>query len=554
MRRAVVPSAAMENGRTGTRYRLLLPTHGTGRVGNALINFFLAFLAAGLLLGCATVAVRSMRAATSPAGVLRRLLRDPTEVDVAAGRTWGPATLRTSDAGPLCFVERQHYVSGKNGGWRTDSWAWTGADPMLELGRVTFRRNLQALAFDPREPAVVADEAVHRARINFAPGGRLRAQCLYDGTSAFADLCVAPGAHTAGRCADDSATTLTLGHGSPAARVRKHANSAAAGLTAALVAAALLAAYVWRALRRGAIVEALGAWSRAPLPGSRAPMWVGLGAAVALACAAAIAVATARTVIPHYVSGYVFAAFVLAAVAAGLVAANDRRRKVTRAIEPVEAAETSRLARVGEGMAEIEVRVRADAPTAEVPSVGSFAFVRVDVKRAVAVGRSVTLVHLHTASWPATVPVEDPSGVGLLDPADATLDLRARFVQASGAAAVALLDRLAQTPFGRTGAEQDPNVSIEVEVSYLLPGDALYLLGHIRRVEDPSASTTYRAMGTLPVITATEGAQLAVHAGREATLLRGLATERVYLTLAMCGLAGGSAGLVAALAWLATRA
>ena len=520
MRRAVVPSAAMENGRTGTRYRLLLPTHGTGRVGNALINFFLAFLAAGLLLGCATVAVRSMRAATSPAGVLRRLLRDPTEVDVAAGRTWGPATLRTSDAGPLCFVERQHYVSGKNGGWRTDSWAWTGADPMLELGRVTFRRNLQALAFDPREPAVVADEAVHRARINFAPGGRLRAQCLYDGTSAFADLCVAPGAHTAGRCADDSATTLTLGHGSPAARVRKHANSAAAGLTAALVAAALLAAYVWRALRRGAIVEALGAWSRAPLPGSRAPMWVGLGAAVA----------------------------------AGLVAANDRRRKVTRAIEPVEAAETSRLARVGEGMAEIEVRVRADAPTAEVPSVGSFAFVRVDVKRAVAVGRSVTLVHLHTASWPATVPVEDPSGVGLLDPADATLDLRARFVQASGAAAVALLDRLAQTPFGRTGAEQDPNVSIEVEVSYLLPGDALYLLGHIRRVEDPSASTTYRAMGTLPVITATEGAQLAVHAGREATLLRGLATERVYLTLAMCGLAGGSAGLVAALAWLATRA
>ena len=186
----------MEHGRTGTRYRLLLPTIGQGRVANVLINLLLALLAAGLLLGCASVAVRSMREATSPAGVLRRLLRDPTEVDRAAGRTWGPATLRTSDAGPLCYVERQHYVSGKNGGWRTDSWIWTGADPMLELGRATFRLNLRALDFDPRNPEVVADEAVHRARVRFTPGGRLREQCLHDGASAFADLCVAPATGT----------------------------------------------------------------------------------------------------------------------------------------------------------------------------------------------------------------------------------------------------------------------------------------------------------------------------------------------------------------------
>lgn len=545
----------MEHGRTGTRYRLLLATHGQGRLANILINLLVALIAGVMALVCAAAAVRSMREAASPAGVLRRLLRDPTEVDRAAGRTWGPATLRTSDAGPLCYVERQHYVSGKNGGWRTDSWIWTGADPMLELGRATFRLNLRALDFDPRNPEVVADETAYRARVRFEAGGRLREQCLHDGASAFADLCVAPGAHTTDRCLDDSPTTLTLGDGSAAARVRRHANRAAAGLTAALLAAALLAAYLWRALRRGAIVEALGAWSRRPPPGSRALVWVGIGAAVALAGAAAIAVANAPSVIPHYVSGYVFAAFVLGAAAAGLVAAHDRRRKVMRAIEPVEAAETARLARVGEGMAELEVRVRADAPTVEVPGVGSFAFVRVEVKRVVVVGRSVTLVPLHTAAWPATVPVEDPSGLGLLDPRGATLDLRAHFFHASRAEACAFLKKLAQqTPFGSTGAELDANVSIEVEVSYLDPGERAYLLGHIRRVEDPSVATTYRAMGTLPVITATDDAKLAVHAGTEASLLRGLAAERAYLTLAMGALAGLSGGLVAALAWLATRA
>ena len=59
---------------------------------------------------------------------------------------------------------------------------------MLELGRSTFRLNLQAVEFDPRDPDVVADESAHRARINFVPGGRLREQCLHDGATAFADL------------------------------------------------------------------------------------------------------------------------------------------------------------------------------------------------------------------------------------------------------------------------------------------------------------------------------------------------------------------------------
>ncbi len=152
------------------------------------------------------------------------------------------------------------------------------------------------------------------------------------------------------------------------------------------------------------------------------------------------------------------------------------------------------------------------------------------------------------------VPDQAPSGSGLLELAEATLDLRARFFHVSGSDAVKLLYELAHTPFGSTGVEHEHNVSLEVEVSYLEAGDALYLLGLIRRVEDPSAPASYRNMGTLPVITATDAHRLAVHAGTERSLLRGLALERTYLAMVMGAGATLAASLVAALAWLATRA
>lgn len=542
----------MEHGRTGARYRFLIPTPGSSRAANLLLNFFAALVALGALLGCAAVARRALREATSTQGVLHRLLREPTADDLARGRAWGVGTLRTADGAPLCYVERQHYVSGKNGGWRTDSWAWIGDAPTVDLGPASHGLNLRAVDFDPLEPDVVGDEAPYRARVRFNPGGRLRARCVAAGERVFADLCVGP-LGAAGSCADGSPSVLTRGPGGPAARVRSHANNAAAGLTGVLIAAALLALYAWRAARVGPVADALVAWNPAPPPPSRAGVWAALGLAVAFALAVCLVYATASSATPYYVGGYAFAAVALGAAAVGLVLAAGRRRTLLRAIEPVDAAETARLARVGEGMAELEVRVRPDAPTANFPGLPPCAWLRVEVKRILGSGRSQRTYVLRSRSWPDTVPVEDETGAGLVDLADTALDLRAVSFHASGDEARALLQTLAPTPFGSTGAEQDAVLSIDVEASYLAPGEALYLLGHIRRVEDPNASTTYRAMGTLPVISAASDRRLIAHAGREATLRRGLSRERAYLAAASGVVGGLGVALTAALVWLATR-
>ena len=543
----------MEHGRTGARYRFLIPTPGSSRAVNLFINFFAATLAFFVLLGCAAVARRALREVASPEGVLHRLLRAPTADDLARGRTWGVGTLRTADGAPLCYVERQHYVSGKNGGWRTDSWAWVGDAPTVDLGGAAHDLNPRAVGFDPLEPAVVGDEAPYRARVRFEYGGRLRAQCVAAGESVFADLCVGP-IGAAGSCADGSPSVLTRGPGGPAARVRSHANNTAGGLTLAFLAAALLALYGWRVVRVGAVADALVGWNPAPPPPSRAGVWAALGLAVGFALAACLFYATASAATPYYVGGYAFAALTLGAAAVGVVLAAGRRRTLLRAMEPVDAAETARLARVGEGMAELEVRVRPDAPTVDFPGLPPCAWLRVEVKRILGSGRSQRTYVLRSRSWPDTVPVEDETGAGLVDLTDTALDLRAVSFHATGDEARGLLQALAATPFGSTGAEQDAVLSLDVEASYLAPGEALYLLGHIRRVEDPNASTTYRAMGTLPVISAASDRRLIAHAGGEATLRRGLSRERTYLAAAS-GLVGGlGAALVAALAWLATRA
>ncbi len=543
----------MEHGRTGARYRFLIPTPGSSRAGNLALNFFAASAALFFLMGCAALARRALREVTSHDGVLHRLLREPSAADVALGRDWGVGTLRTTDGAPLCYVERQHYVSGKNGGWRTDSWAWMGDDPTVDLGPASHGLDSRALDFDPLEPDVVSDEAPYRARVRFNPGGRLRAQCVAAGDPVFADLCLGP-LGGAGRCADGSPSVLTRGPGGPAARVRRHASNAAAGLTAAYLAAALLALYGWRAARVGAVADALVGWNPAPPPASRKGAWAAIGLTVGLALAVCLFYATASAATPHYVGGYAFAAVALGAAAAGLVLASGRCRKVLRAIEPVDAAEASCLAQVGDGMAELEVRVQPDAPTADFPGLAPCAWLRVEVKRIVGSGRSHHAYVLRSRSWPDTVPVEDETGVGLVDLTNTALDLRAVSFHASGDEARGLLQTLAATPFGSTGAEQDAVLSIDVEASYLTPGEALYLLGHIRRVEDPNAATTYRAMETLPVISAASDRRLVAHAGREATLRRALSRERAYLAAA-AGLVGGlGAALVATLAWLATRA
>jgi hypothetical protein len=541
----------MDHGRTGARYRFRVPTPGSSLAASYLINAFVALFAVAMLLGAAAFGITTLGEATAQEGVLRRLTRSPSSDDIARGRNWGRAVLRTADHRPVCYIEHQHYVSGKNGGWRTDGLDWVGQEPTLELGTATYGLNLRAVTFDPLEPRVTDDASRQRSLVRFDPGGRLRDQCLDDGAPVFADVCFSRHGHTIA-CSATERTTLTLGGGLPTARIRTHASDAASGLAFTTLAFALLALYGWRAARAGAIVDTLAAWS--PLsPPARGSFWRGLAGATVAALAGWIALAAAPTRTPHYVGGYAFATVVLAAIAAGLVWAFDRRLTLTRALAPVDAAETMRLAHVGPGHAELVARVKADAPTVSFPGLPPCAFVRVVVKRFIHRGRQQSSELLRAAGWPARVPIEDASGEGLLELSSATLDLRACFFRATGADARELLAQLSATPFGRASLDRGPTDNLEVEVSYLEPGESVYLLGGVRRVLDPRADASYRALETRPVVADDQG-RLVVHAGHEGTLVRSLRRERGYLLAAGGLLAATSAALVAACAWLLARA
>lgn len=541
----------MDHGRTGARYRFRVPTPGSGRAVNYLVNAFVALFAVAMLLVAAASGVSTLRDAAAREGVLRRLIRPPSSDDIARGRNWGPARVRTGDHGPVCYVERQHYVSGKNGGWRTDASAWLGSAPTLDLGAARYALDLPSARFDPLDPWVTYDEARYRAAINFLPGGRLRHQCIDDGGVLFADVCVGAGGRTAA-CAREERTTLTLGSGLPTARVRLHASNAAGGLALTTLAFALLALYGWRAVRVGPIVDTLAAWTPVP-PSSRGLFFWGLGVFTATALVAWICLSEEQASAPRYVFGYAFANVVLVAIAVGLRLAYDRGRKLLRAVAPIEAAETARLARVGEGHVELVTRVAADAPTVNFPGLPPCAFLRVDMKRHVMVGRSRRTEPVRVVGWPAQVPIEDPSGAGVLETYAASFDLRARFLTVAGDAARTLLAQLAATPFGRPDIGAVEGLSLELEVSYLEPGESVYLLGGVQRIIAPRADASYRTMESRPVVADDQG-RLVVHAGHEATLLGALHRERWYLIAAGGVVAATSASLVAACAWLFSRA
>jgi hypothetical protein len=540
----------MDHGRTGARYRFRVPTPGSGLLVNLTLNAVLGIFAAGGLFAVGALGGASLQTMSAD-GPLRRLLRSPSADDIARGRNWGRAVLRTADHRPVCYIEHQHYVSGKSGGWRTDGSAWVGSAPTLELGTATYALGLYSVTFDPLEPRATDDESRRRALVRFDAGGRIRDQCIDDGAAVFADLCFARGGSTVA-CSATERTTLTLGSGLPTARIRTHASDVASGLASTVLALALLALYGWRAVRAGAIVDALAAWSPFSPPARGSFRW-GLAGATVAALAGWIALAAAPARIPHYVGGYAFATVVLAAVAAGLVWAFDRQRTLNRALAPVDAAETTRLAHVGQGHAELVARVKADAPTVSFPGLPPCAFVWVGVKCFVGAGRHQRSELLRAAGWPARVPIEDASGEGLLVLSSASLDLRACFFRATGAHARELLAQLSATPFGRAALDRTPADNLEVEVNYLTPGESIYLLGSTRRVIDPRADPSYRGAGTLPVIAADQG-RLVVHAGHEGTLVRSLRRERGYLLAAGGLVAAISAALVAACAWLLARA
>ena len=221
----------MEHGRTARRYRFLIPAQGSGYVGTLVINLFIAMLVCGVCVGMVVAARAGLHNVFSSQSVLYRLTRPLTEAERAEGRVRGAGVFRAPDSMGLCLAEHQHYVSGKNGGWRTDGGYWIGNHVTFDQGAETWEVGLSGVVFDPYEWSI-ADaemEAYFRGVVSFQVGGRVVFACARPGQAAFVEGCASGGGRL-GPCSDGANTVITLGDGSPRPRIRKHASETAAQL------------------------------------------------------------------------------------------------------------------------------------------------------------------------------------------------------------------------------------------------------------------------------------------------------------------------------------
>lgn len=544
----------MEQGRTGARYRFLIPIIGGSVAGAVFLTLFFGLVAVGLGAGAMVLASRSLVDLLDPGSALHRLGRPLTQRELDGGRVTGAGTFAGMESPPVCYVAHQYYVSGKNGGWRTDVSGTVAEGATLTIGARAWAVDPAQIRFHPLDTYVADPEfegALRRRMPNLPDGGRVIHACALANAAVFADACVSDSLRQLVSCRGGEPTTITLGSGTPERRIRSIASSVASGLAAGLAVLVFFASVLWRVCKAGALVDALRSWSREPPTPPRAAFLIaGLAGVVGVWIYAIARSVGTEDVNDPYLTGYGFGVTVIAAALLVALALRDRAVKLSLAMAPCIAAETARLARVGEGGAELAVRVRADAPAVTLRDHAPHAFVRVTVKRVVQAGRNRVAQDLHSASWPAAIPVEDPSGAGVLDLTGAAVDLRTTFRTVRDNEAYELLRSLASTPFGDRTSEAGHYVALEVEESFIDPGEHLYVLGDIHRVQNAEAQSLYRVMDTVPVIASSNPAKLAVYAGSERALLASLSRERAVAAGVTALLVASSCALAVVLGYL----
>lgn len=539
--------------RTGFGSRFLLGQRHTGRVGRALLTFFILAFGLGFSAWGVVSGAKGLREALDPSSALYRL-RHLTGTAQVTGtlRFSAPVHASSGDRPPLCEVVHEHYVSGKNGGWRRDA-SWfrsTGAT----VGGATLRvRAHEPVVFDPLDMLVVqADrEPWFRSVLADVPnGGRLRAHCIAHGETVFLEGC-AEGGFLSG--CGVTPLTVTTGDGTAQPRIDAHASTVGgrlAGGAAALVAAL---GYLWYVLRARPVADAL--LRRAgPVPAFTAWAQVIGVVGAALLCAivqgANIGSSPAGSALSRGRPGYLLGLVVCAVAAVLVVVVRHRRRNLERAMAPVREAETVPLRDARGGVVELAVRVRdGGAPAVGLLDQRPHAWVEVRVEETIAVGKQQVTQLVAREYWPARVPVTDASGDGLIDPQHAEVDLRSRvttFKQGSGDAVALALAASAIGPLRPSAT----HVRWCVEESVLDPGETLYVLGQCRRVEDPKAAGSYRADSTMAIVGGDPNDRIILHAGDERSLLRSIGLEGGYLDLLTAALAGVAVSMAATMAAL----
>ncbi len=551
--------------RTGFGSRFLLGQRNSGLAGRALVTTFVLAIALVFCGGAVVACSNGLREVLDPRSALYRL-RLPSSGARAGAVVRVSAQIRANsgDEPPLCVVQHEHYVSGKNGGWKLDG-TWTRSAGATLLGQSPDVRSLdrpplgirvnEPVDLDPYAPLVAPaeQEAWFRTVLADVPyGGRLRAHCVASGETVFVEGCPDPdGAHLTG--CGSTPLTITTGDGTAQPRIDAHASLVAGRLAAGAAAILVALAYLWYVMRARPLADAL--LRRAgPVPAFKAwPQVVGIVAltlVMALAHGLVVWTAAAGSAPSRGRPGYLFGLLACATAAIFALVVRHRRQNLERAMAPVREAQTVPLRDARGGVVELAVSVRDDgAPAAGVLDARPHAWVEVRVEETVARGKQQVTQLVARKYWPALIPVSDASGSGLIDPSHAEVDLRSTVKTYKQGSSVVLARTLAQSPIGTLNPSAG-HLRWTVEQSVLDPGESLYVLGHCRRIEDPKAASSYRMDSTMAAVGGTAADRIILHAGDERSLLRSIGLERTYLDLLTAALAGVAVSQLAIMAAL----
>ncbi len=544
--------------RTGFQSRFLFGRRGTGFVPRFLLTFIVLGVGVAFAVVGANLAAQGLREALDPSSVMYRLRNvTPETQTTGAFRRSVKARVRPGETLPVCAVVHEHYVSGKNGGWRGDG-SWTRSMG-IGLGELTGIDSNEPVVFDPLDPIVVGgdQEEMLRAVIpEMQSGGRVRAHCVNDQEVIFVEGCLRGSGvwSRVGACGDQP-VVITTGDGTAQPRIDAHASDVAGKLSAGALALLSALAYLWYTLRARPLTNAL-IRRAGPVPTFTAwrPIIAVAGTAWLIAIAQCLVAWTAAegSALSRVRPGYFAGLFAVAVAWTLAVLVRHRRNSLDRALAPVLEAPTVSLRDARGGVVELAVVVRDDGPKVQGVLDGKpHTWVDVRVEEMRQQGKQQTIDLRKRACWPGRVPVKDESGDGWLDLTHAELDLRSTLKAYKQGHDVPLAKRLEASPVGEI--RPDPaHVRWIVEQSALDPGERLYVLGQCKRVENPKADGGYRADATVPVVGGSADARLIVHAGTERSLLRSIGLERGYLDLLTAVLVGVAVSVAATMIALAS--
>jgi hypothetical protein len=202
-------------------------------------------------------------------------------------------------------------------------------------------------------------------------------------------------------------------------------------------------------------------------------------------------------------------------------------------------------------LVELSARVHPQVPTVPGPVSGEpRAWCSVQILEEVKVGKSTSTNPVLTLASSPGVAVVDESGMGMLELQNAEFDFQTIGYAFKGGASDPIANRV--RAFGSLRPSPGHVRFIALE-RYLMPGEELYMLGHVNRYRNAQGESMYRSLATTPYIQGTSEAKVFVHAGSERSILRGLQREKTVATVmvaatAMVGMAAAGIEL-----WLVSR-